>query len=106
MESVQEVQRVGSCDLERILSTLSTSATHKGEAILMGLDKSTFIHRWCCDASRALKVTYRRCLQYHTLFEVIITDVLNDYLKLYTLSRHFINYQIYLLTIKYKLNMN
>ena len=52
------------------------------------------IHRWCCDASRTLEVTYQRCLQYHALLEVVIIDLLNNYLKLYSLSMQFINYQI------------
>ena len=45
---------------------------------VMGLDKSTLIHRWRCDASQALKVAYQRCLQCHVLLEVIIIDLLND----------------------------
>ena len=44
----------------------------------MGLDKSTLIHRWRCDATWALEVTSQRCLQYHTLLEVISVDLLNS----------------------------
>ena len=38
----------------------------------------TLIHRWRCDASRALEVTYQHGLQCHALLEVIIIDLLND----------------------------
>ena len=44
----------------------------------MRLDKSTLIHSWYCDASRALKVAHRCCLQCHALLEFIIIDLLND----------------------------
>ena len=40
----------------------------------MGLKKSMVIHKWRCDASRTLEVTYRRCLQCYALIEVIIMD--------------------------------
>ena len=43
-----------------------------------GLDKSTLIHRWCYDASRALKVAHQCCLQCHARLEVIIIDLLNE----------------------------
>ena len=46
--------------------------------ILMGLNKSTLIDRWHCDASQALKVAYWRCLQCHALLEVIIIDLLDE----------------------------
>ena len=46
--------------------------------LTMGLDQSMLIHKWHCDASRVSEVTYRRCLQYNALFEVIIVDLLND----------------------------
>ena len=56
----------------------------------MGLDKSMLIHSWCYDASRALEVTCQHCLQYQTLLEVTIIDLLNGLLKLYSLSMLFI----------------
>ena len=58
----------------------------------IGLDNSTLIQRWRCDASRALEVTRRHCLQYHTLLEVTIIDLLSGLLKLYSLSMLFIKY--------------
>ena len=49
----------------------------EAEHILMWLDKSKLIDRWRCDATWALKATYRR------LFTVsrIMIDSLNDWLK-------------------------
>ena len=44
----------------------------------MGLDKSTLIHSWHCDANRFLEVAHRHCLQCHALLDVIIIDLLND----------------------------
>ena len=44
----------------------------------MGLDRSMLIHRWRCDASWALEVTYLCCLHYDALLEVLIIDLLND----------------------------
>ena len=60
--------------------------------LIMGLDKSKLINRWRCDATRALEIV---CLHCYALLEVIMTDLLNDYLKLYPLSNQFINHQIF-----------
>ena len=51
-------------------------------------------HRWRCDASQALKVAHRHCVQYHTLRKMIIIHLLNDQLKFYSLSMQFINRQM------------
>ena len=60
----------------------------------MELNKSTLVHGWRCDASRALEVAYRYCLQCHALLECIIIDLLNDSLKFYSLSMQFVNDKI------------
>ena len=52
------------------------------------------IHKCRCDASRALKMARRCCLQCHMLLELIIIDLLNDSLNLYSLSMQGINHLI------------
>ena len=60
-----------------LMTAMMTTAT-ASMTPTMGLDKSTLIYRWRCDASWALKVAHRHFLHYRALLKVIIIDLLNN----------------------------
>ena len=47
---------------DKVASVAGPGFWNDPDMVVMGLDKSTLIHRWRCPASRALEVAYRHCL--------------------------------------------